>query len=89
MTAELDAKVTEFAPKVGVAKACAAFGVNQRSLHYRRQKAEGGWCCRRRRSPSRGRRTRRGTVRGSVEMPLASLVVGGEDSAFEDDGEGV
>ena len=41
MTAELDAMVTEHAPRVGVAKACAAFAVNERSYHYRRQKAEG------------------------------------------------
>lgn len=41
MTIELDAKVAEFAPKLGVAKACAAFGVNQRSYNHRRQRDEG------------------------------------------------
>ena len=29
------------------------------------------------------------TVSGEAQLPLASLVVGGEDSAFEGDGEGV
>lgn len=41
MTVELDGRVSEFAAKVGVAKACAAFGVNQRSYHHRRQRDEG------------------------------------------------
>lgn len=36
----LDAKVAEFAGKVGVERACAAFGVNPRSHRYRRQRDE-------------------------------------------------
>ena len=37
----LDAQVEVFAPKVGVARACAAFGVNARSYRHRRQRDEG------------------------------------------------
>jgi len=37
----LDARVSEFAPKVGVARACAAFAVNARSWRHRRQRDEG------------------------------------------------
>jgi putative transposase len=37
----LDAQVAVFAPQVGVARACRAFGVNQRSYHHRRQRDEG------------------------------------------------
>jgi putative transposase len=37
----LDARVEAFAPKVGVARACAAFGVNERSFRHRRQRDEG------------------------------------------------
>ena len=41
MTAMLDAKVTEFAPKVGTTRACSAFAVNARSHRHRRQRDEG------------------------------------------------
>lgn len=37
----LDANVETFAPKVGEARACAAFGVNPRSRRHRRQRDEG------------------------------------------------
>ncbi len=37
----LDAQVEAFAPKVGVDRACAAFGVNERSHRHRRQRDEG------------------------------------------------
>lgn len=37
----LDANVELFAQQVGVARACAAFGVNQRTHRHRRQRAEG------------------------------------------------
>jgi len=37
----LDAKITEFAPKVGVKRACQAFGVNERTYRHRRQRGEG------------------------------------------------
>lgn len=40
MTA-LDAKIAEFAPKVGVRRACQAFGTNERSWRHRRQRVEG------------------------------------------------
>jgi putative transposase len=37
----LDAQVHAFVPKVGAARACAAFGVNERSHRHRRQRDEG------------------------------------------------
>lgn len=37
----LDDRVAEFAPKVGVRRACRAFGVNERSHRHRRQRDEG------------------------------------------------
>jgi putative transposase len=37
----LDAQVTEFAPRVGTRRGCAAFAVNERSFHHRRQRDEG------------------------------------------------
>lgn len=37
----LDAKVDEFKSKVGVRRACEAFGVAERSFHHRRQRDEG------------------------------------------------
>ena len=37
----LDANVETFAARIGVARACAAFGVNQRTYRHRRQAAEG------------------------------------------------
>lgn len=41
MTALLDDHVAVFAPKVGTARACAAFGVNPRSHRHRRQRDDG------------------------------------------------
>ena len=41
MTAALEARVAEFAPKVGTKAACRAFGVNERSFRHRRQRDEG------------------------------------------------
>lgn len=37
----LDDRVAEFAPKIGTRRACAAFGVNERSHRHRRQRDEG------------------------------------------------
>lgn len=37
----LDRRVEEFAPRVGTRRACAAFGVNERSHRHRRQRDEG------------------------------------------------
>jgi putative transposase len=37
----LDSRVEEFAPRVGVRAACAAFGVNERSHRHRRQRDQG------------------------------------------------
>jgi putative transposase len=37
----LDGKIAEFAPKVGIARACKAFGVNERTWRRRRQHAAG------------------------------------------------
>lgn len=41
MSVMLDARVNEFAPKVGMKRACAAFATNARSHRYRRQRDEG------------------------------------------------
>jgi putative transposase len=41
VTVTLDGRVSEFAPKVGVKAACAAFAVNERSYRHRRQRDEG------------------------------------------------
>lgn len=41
MTEVLDAEVTAFAGRVGVARACCAFGVKPRSYRHRRQRREG------------------------------------------------
>ena len=41
MNEQLDMHVAEFAPLVGVRKACTAFGVNERTFRHRRQKREG------------------------------------------------
>ncbi|MGH9258880.1 MAG: hypothetical protein ACRD08_03125 [Acidimicrobiales bacterium] len=41
MTEVLDAQVEAFGPKVGMARACAAFATNPRSHRHRRQRDEG------------------------------------------------
>ncbi len=56
MTATLDAEVAVHAAKVGVARACRAFGVPERSYRYRRQRGEGRLALRAR--PPRGPRRR-------------------------------
>lgn len=52
----LDALVDEFAPKVGVKTACAAFGVNERSHRHRRQRDDGRGRVRPPMDPNRARR---------------------------------
>lgn len=37
----LDARIGEFAPRVGVKRSCAAFGVNERTYRHRRQRSDG------------------------------------------------
>lgn len=68
----LDGHVEAFAPKVGVARACAAFGVNERSWRHRRQAAQG----RGRQRPSRASATGR-------QAHPASLTAGERDVIVE------
>ena len=48
----LDANVETFAARIGVARACAAFGVNARTHRHRRQATEGRQRPRRPREPA-------------------------------------